>query len=100
MCRDYEWGLCGSADVDVWQSSDLLDPIKPKVVGAVLTQQLVCPLLPLPALLLAMSLINNRTFERSMGHQISRQDARFHLHTSDGQHYLSNQQVRHRQDSA
>ena len=29
-----------------------------------------------------------------MGHQISREDARFHLHTSDGQHYPSNQQVR------
>ena len=58
-----------------------------------LPSQRLCPLL-------AMSLINNRTFERSMGHQISCQDARFHLHTSDGQHYLSNQQVRHRQDSA
>ena len=53
-------------------------------------------LLPIPV----MSLINNRTFERSMGHHISRQDACFHLHTSDGQHYPSNQQVRHRQDSA
>ena len=41
-----------------------------------------------------MSLINNRTFERSMGHQILREDTQFHLHTSDGQHYLSNQQVR------
>ena len=29
-----------------------------------------------------------------MEHQISRQDTRFHLHTSDGQYYLSNQQVR------
>ena len=41
-----------------------------------------------------MSLVNNRTFERSMGHWISRQDARFHLHTSEGQHYPLNQQVR------
>ena len=41
-----------------------------------------------------MSLINNRTFECSMGHQISHEDARFHLHTGDGQHYPSNQQVR------
>ena len=44
-------------------------------------------------LLLTMSLINNCTFEHSMGHQISREDAHFHLHTGDGQHYLSNQQV-------
>ena len=29
-----------------------------------------------------------------MGHQISRQDAHFYLHTSDGQHYPLNQQVR------
>ena len=28
-----------------------------------------------------------------MGHQISQEDAQFHLHTSDGQHYPSNQQV-------
>ena len=41
-----------------------------------------------------MSLINNHVFERSMGHRISCEDARFHMHTSDGQHYLSNQQVR------
>ena len=59
-----------------------------------LAQQLAC-LLPFELLQYsAMSLINNRTFERSMGHQISREDAQFHLHTSDGQHYLSNQQVR------
>ena len=44
--------------------------------------------------ILAMSLINNCTFEHSMGHQISYEDAWFHLHTSDGQYYLSNQQVR------
>ena len=41
-----------------------------------------------------MSLVNNRVFERSMGHRISCEDARFHMHTSDGQHYPSNQQVR------
>ena len=41
-----------------------------------------------------MSLVNNRVFERSMGHRISREDARFHMHTSDGQHYPSNQQVK------
>ena len=41
-----------------------------------------------------MSLINNRVFERSMGHRISREDARFHMHTSDGQHYPLNQQVK------
>ena len=46
-----------------------------------------------------MSLINNHTFECSMGHQISQQDALFHLHTSDGQHYLSNQQVMHHLDA-
>ena len=34
MC-DHERGLCGSADVDVWQSSDSLDPIKPKAVGVI-----------------------------------------------------------------
>ena len=92
---DYEQGLCGFADVDVWRSSDSLDPIKPKVVRVVLTQQLACylPLLPTTPIL-TMSLINNHTFERSMGHQISREDAWFHLHTSDGGHYLSNQQVR------
>ena len=94
ICCDYERGLCGSADVDVWQLSDFLDPIKPKVVRVISSQQLACLLLPLPALLLAMSLINNRTFKRSMGHQISCEDARFHLHTSDRQHYPSNQQVR------
>ena len=28
-----------------------------------------------------------------MGHQISQEDTHFHLHTSDGQHYLLNRQV-------
>ena len=50
--------------------------------------------LPLTPSILAMSLVNNRVFERSMGHRISREDAHFHMHTSDGQHYPSNQQVR------
>ena len=46
MCRDREQRECGSADVEVWRSSDLLDPIKPKAVDAVLNQQLAChPLL-------------------------------------------------------
>ena len=94
MCHDYERGLCGSADVDVWRLSGSLDPIKPKVVGVILIQQLTCYLPPLLPLLLVMSLINNCTFERSMGHQISQEDTRFHMHTSDGQHYPSNQQVR------
>ena len=49
---------------------------------------------PSTSSILAMSLINNCVFERSMGHRISREDARFHMHTSDGQHYPSNQQVR------
>ena len=35
MCRDHEWRGCGSADVNVWQLSNLLDPIKPKVVGVI-----------------------------------------------------------------
>ena len=39
-----------------------------------------------------MSLVNSRTFEHSMGHWISCEDARFHMHTSDRQHYLLNQQ--------
>ena len=33
--RDCKRGSCGSADVDVWQSSDLLGPIKPRAVGIV-----------------------------------------------------------------
>ena len=95
ICRDYEQGLGGFADVDMWQSSNSLDPIKPKVVGVVLVQQLACHLPLLPATpILAMSLINSCTFERSMGHQISREDTQFHMHTSDSQHYPSNQQVR------
>ena len=81
------------ADVVVWRSSDSLDPIKPKGVGVIwLNNSLVTSLLA--SSLLAMSLVNSRVFERSMGHQISCEDARFHMHTSDGQHYLSNQQVR------
>ena len=95
MCRNHERRVCGFADMDTWRSSNSLDPIKPKVVGVVLTQQLACYLPPLPTTpILAMSLINSRTFEQSMGHQISREDTHFHLHTSDGQHYPSNQQVR------
>ena len=44
------------------------DPIKPKVVGVVCSQQLTCYLLIIYSSLLAMSLINNHTFEHSMGH--------------------------------
>ena len=80
-------------DVVVWRLSDPLDPIKPKGVGVIwFNNSLVTSLLA--SSLLAMSLVNNRVFERSMGHQISREDAHFHMHTSDGQHYMSNQQVR------
>ena len=93
ICRDREQKECGSADVEVWRSSDPLDPIKLKGVGVVrLNSSLVTP--TPTSFTLAMSLVNNYVFERSMGHQISREDARFHMHTSDGQHYLSNQQVR------
>ena len=93
MCRDREQRVCGFADVDVWQSSDLLDPIKPKAVGVVCpNNSLVIILLSTP--ILAMSLVNSHVFECSMGHRISREDACFHMHTSDGQHYPSNQQVR------
>ena len=42
MCRDHEWRVCGFADVDVRQSSDLPDPIKLKAAGVVLAQQLAC----------------------------------------------------------
>ena len=93
ICRDRERGLCGFADVGVWRTSDSLDPIKPKVAEVVLLNNLLVTFLPAPSIL-AMSSINNCVFECSMGHRISREDARFHMHTSDGQHYLSNQQVR------
>ena len=70
-----------------------LDPIKPKDIGVVwLINSLVTS--PPASSILAMSLVNNRVFERSMGHRISREDACFHMHTSDGQHYPSNQHVR------
>ena len=35
ICHDHEWRGCGSADVDVWQSSNPLDPIKLKAAGVV-----------------------------------------------------------------
>ena len=70
-----------------------LDPIKLKNAEVVLLDNSLVTFL-LASLLLAMSLVNNRVFERSMGHRISHEDARFHMHTSDGQHYPSNQQVR------
>ena len=92
MWRDHERGLCGFADVEVWRSSDPLDPIKLKDVGVVWLNNSLVTSLSTPSLL-AMSLVNNHVFERSMGHRISREDARFHMHTSDGQHYPSNQQV-------
>ena len=93
MCRDHERGFCGFADVDVWRSSDPLDPIKPKGVGVVWLNNSLVSSSPTSSTL-AMSLVNSRVFERSMGHRISREDARFHMHTSDGQHYPSNQQVK------
>ena len=99
MCHNHEWRIYGFADVDVWQSSNLPDPIKPKAVRVIWLISLLVTFLPTSPIL-AMSFVNNRTFKHSMGHQISCQDACFHLHTSDGQHYPSNQQVRHRQDSA
>ena len=99
MCCNHEQRICGFADMDVWWSSDLPDSIKPKAVGVIWLISSLVTILPTSPIL-AMSLINNCTFERSMGHQISCQDACFHLHTSNGQHYLSNQQVRHPQDSA
>ena len=74
--------MCGMSDPFV--------PIKPKGSWSyfgLTTRLLPFHHLPLP---LAMSLINSHTFEHSMGHQISWEDARFHLHTSDGQHYPSN----------
>ena len=93
ICRDHERGLCGFADIEVWQSSDPLDPIKPKGVGVVWLNNSLVNLTP-AFLILAMSLVNSHVFERSMGHRISREDARFHMHTSDGQYYPLNQQVR------
>ena len=93
ICRDHERGLCGFAVVEVWWSSDPLDPIKPKGVGVVWLNNSLVTLLPASPIL-AMSLVNNHVFERSMGHQISREDTRFYMHTSDGQHYPSNQQVK------
>ena len=42
MCCDHEWRVCGFADMDVWRSSDLPDPIKPTVIRVVLSQQLTC----------------------------------------------------------
>ena len=93
ICRDHEQGIDGFADVDAWWSSDSFDLIKPRVIGALLAQQPTC-YFSLTSFILTMSLVNSHVFERSMGHQISREDARFHMHTSDGQHYLSNQQVR------
>ena len=92
ICCDCERGVCGFADVEVWRSSDPLDPIKPEGVGVVWFNNLFVTSPPVSSTL-AMSLVNNRVFERSMGHQISREDAHFHMHTSDGQHYPSNQQV-------
>ena len=77
--------LCGGCPI--------LDRIKPKGVGVVWLNNSLVTFLPTSSLS-AMSLVNNRVFERSMGHRISREDARFHMHTSDGQHYPSNQQVR------
>ena len=81
------------ADVVVWRLSDLPAPIKLKGVGVVWLNNSLVTSTP-TCFTLAMSLINNRVFERSMGHRISREDACFHMHTSDGQHYPSNQQVR------
>ena len=86
-------GLCGFADIEVWWLFNPLDPIKLKGVGVVwLNNSLVT--FTLTSFTLAMSLVNSRVFEHSMGHRISHEDARFHMHTSDGQHYPSNQQVR------
>ena len=64
--------------------SDPLDPIKPMDVGVICLNNLLVTFPSTTPLLLAMSLINNHTFECSMGHQISQEDARFHLHMSNG----------------
>ena len=67
ICRDHERGLCGFADVEVWRSFDPLDPIKPRDVGVVWLSNSLVTSTP-TRLTLAMSLVNNRVFERSMGH--------------------------------
>ena len=67
LCRDHERGGCGFADVVVWRMSDAPGPIKPKGVGVVwLNNSLVTS--PPASSILAMALVNNRVFERSMGH--------------------------------
>ena len=93
MCRDHERGYVGLLTQRCGGRPILFDPIKPKGSGVAWLNNSLVTSLPTPSIL-AMSLVNNRVFERSMGHQISRVDARFHLHTSDGQHYPSNQQVK------
>ena len=35
ICRNHEQRECGSADMDVWQASDPLDPIKLKAAGVI-----------------------------------------------------------------
>ena len=93
MCRDREQREYGFADVIVRRMSGPLDPIKPKVVGVVGSTARLSSLVQLLQQS-AMPLVNSHVFEHSMGHQISREDAHFHMHTSDGQHYPLNQQVR------
>ena len=67
MCCDREQRECGFADVVAWWMSDAPGPIKPKDVGVVwLNNSLVTS--PPASSILAMSLVNNRVFERSMGH--------------------------------
>ena len=83
MCHDHERGLCGFADVEVWRSSNPLDPIKPKGVGVVWLNNSLVISSPTSSEL-AMSLVNSRIFEHSMGHRISREDAHFHMHTVIG----------------
>ena len=62
------------ADVVVWWLSDPLDPIKPKGAGVVWLNNLLVTSTPTSPIL-AMSLVNNCVFERSMGHRISCEDA-------------------------
>ena len=69
---------------------DPLEPIKLMDIGVICFNNLLVTF-PSTTPFLAMSLINNHTFKRSMGNQISWEDACFHLHMSNGQHYLSNQ---------